>query len=156
MLLPASNVRHVLGADQTSDQTTEVRRLGQHDRGVHAAVGLDGLQRADRAQVDELAQALPQGVRRACEKAAATVDDQDRGLSRLLHLVDRLVDADRIDGHARNADCTGGRIQWNAQNEGDVALLVVACAANTGALQDAMIELWNTADCEENASVPSA
>ena len=63
-------------------------------------------------------------------------DEQDRGTGRLLHLLDRLVDARRVDAKPGDTDCAGRSGQRDPQNGGDVALLVVADAADAGAFQD--------------------
>ena len=134
--LSAGELRHILDADQTGHQTAEVGPIREHHGGVDTLVRLDRLQRVDLAEVDELPDAVPQVPLRACEEPSPAIDNQHRRLRRLLHLLDRLVDAGRVHRHAGNADRTGGSTQRDPQDDGDVPLLVVADAANAGTLQN--------------------
>ena len=135
-LLPGRKHRHVLDADQACDQAAEVGGLREHHGGVHAVAGFDGLLRIDVVEVDGVLDVLPHGALRACEQAPAAVDDQDRGSGRLLHLQERLADVRGIDAHAADAGRAGGGGQRDAQEGGDVPLLVVADAADAGVLRD--------------------
>ena len=138
-LLPGGELRHVLDADQARHQAAGVGDLPEHHAGVHAAAGLHGLLRADLVEIDGVLEVLPHALRGAREQAPAAVDEQDRRTGCLLHLLDRLVDARRVDAKPGDTDCAGRSGQRDPQNGGDMALLVVADAADAGAFQDGVL-----------------
>ena len=102
--LLVGKIRHVLDADEARDQTPELGFLRKHHGGVEALICFDGLQRIDSAQVDELADLIPQSALGSGEETSPAVDDQNRRLGGLFHLPNRFVDTGRIHGRAGDTD----------------------------------------------------
>ena len=134
--LAQGELGHILDADEASHQGTEIGGVRQHHHRVHPIVRLDGRQRADRAQVDELVHAFPESSGGAGKQPASAVDYQHGRFRGPLHLQKRFVDAGRVDAQARRTERSRSRAQWNTQGDHDIAQLVVADAPYRGSLPD--------------------